>query len=138
MAKLIFSWLVVTLLGFGIIGAVVLSTVPRPIEGVDVTAADGLTFAALYAGLFLFVLGLVVLIGYEWRWQVRQTIYPADHWQVLRQAALVALGSTFLMVLKGLHVLTWWDGALLVIALALIELSFRVRPTVLRAAQRSE
>ena len=126
---LTFTWLVVALLGFGVVGAVVSSYLPTAQSGVDAPVADTLTLAALYSGLFLFLLGFGVLGGYGWRWRRDHTLYPANHWPVLRQASLTSLGATVLLALQGFKVLTWWDGALLIVALILIELSFQVRPT---------
>lgn len=127
LSQLTFSWLVVMLLGFGAFGAVVTSYLPNAREGYDASVADRFAFAALYAGIFLFFLGLAALAGYGLRWQRFQRIYPSHHSAVVRQASLVALGLTLLAMLQGSDVLSWWDGILLIVALILIELSFQVR-----------
>jgi hypothetical protein len=128
LSSLTFSWLVIALLGFGTLGAVVISYLPAATPGFDAPVADGLVLTALYAGIFLFVLGCGALAGYGLRWRRYQTIYLAHHAAVIRQASLAATGATALMALQGLNVLTWWDGTLLIVALILIELSFQVRP----------
>ena len=135
LTQLTFSWLVLTLIGFGTYGAVISSYVPTAQTGFDAPVADNLVFGALYSGFFLFVLGATALAGYAIRYRRYQTIYPTHHTPVVRQASLIALAATCLLILAGSGVLTWWDGVLLIFALILIELSFQVRtPSV---AERS-
>lgn len=126
----IFGWLTLTLLGLGTVGAIISSYFPKPLEGVNQPVATNTTFIVLYLAVFAFVLGLCALAGYSFRYSAQKTIFPTDHYPVIRQAVLIALGAVALLILQGLRVLSWWDAVLLIIALLLVELSFRAKMTV--------
>ncbi len=130
LGRILYSWLVVTLIGVGVVGAIVTSYLPRSNQQYSNAVADGMVFASLYAGIFLIVLGLAVICGYSWRSWREKGMYPIAGLEVIRQASLLAVGVTAILALRGYRVFSWWDVILLVVALALVELSFRVKQAV--------
>ncbi len=129
MMRRLFAWFVLHVIGLAVIVSIVTSFLPQPIDGYTGQIADSLTFAALYAGVFSYVLSSTILLGYGWRWWRHRTVYPTDHWPVSRQATLGAIGATAIVALQGFQVLTVWDGVLLIVALFLVEISFHVKTT---------
>jgi hypothetical protein len=129
LGRTLYSWLVVALIGFGVVGAIETSYLPQANDQYANPVADGLVFASLYAGMFLFILGLGVVAGYGWRWMKDKGMYPVSRWEIIRQASLAALGVVAIFALRGYHVFSWWDAILLVVALVLVEFSFRVKRT---------
>jgi len=129
MSQRTFGWLTLMLLGVGTVGAITSSYLPVALPGSTRPIADSSIMITLYVGLFAFVLGLGVLTGYLVRYQAQKTIFSTDHWPVFRQASLISIAIVAAFVLQGMRVLSWWDGILLVIALVLVELSFRARIT---------
>lgn len=125
----IFSYLTLTLLSLGVLGAIISSYLPTQIVGSTRPIATNSIFFVLYTSFFGFFLGIGSLMGYAFRYSSQKTIYPSEHWPVFRQATLIAVGLVAALILQGMRVLTWWDGVLLIIALGLVELSFRTRPT---------
>lgn len=125
--KVLFGWLVCCLVGFGVVGAIQTSFLPESNPDYSNQVADNLVFMSLFAGFFLFLLGLGVLLGYGGRWAFYRGMYPISRWEVVRQASLAAIGLTALLALRGYNVFTWWDAVLLVVALLLVEFSFRVK-----------
>lgn len=129
MSQRVFGWLTLTLLGLGVVGAIITSYLPVELASSSRPIADTEVLVTLYAGLFGFVLGSGVLIGYLVRFQTQKTVYLTDHWPVFRQAVLISIAIVTALALQGMRVLSWWDGILLIVALALVELSFRARIT---------
>lgn len=127
MTKRSYAWFTLMLVGLGMAGAMMASYLPLAMSDRAETVISPWSQLVLYLGFFFFFWGLGVLIGYLVRWLKERIIYPSDHRTVNRQAVLLALGLTTLMVLLGMNVLTWWDGLLLVIALTLVEISFHTR-----------
>lgn len=128
--SILFTWLVFLLLGVATIVAVVTSYLPSNQSNYTTQIADDMVFTGLYAGVFIAVLGLSGLIGYGLRWLSVRRVTGRDYWPIARHAVLVAILATSLLALQGFRVLSWWDGILLVVALILVELSFRVKPAI--------
>lgn len=126
-AQILYGWLVLALVGVGVVGAVVTNYLPEAGGGFSNQVADGLVFSSLYAGIFLIVLGLAAIVDYIVRWTTVRSMYPIARWEVVRQASLFAVGVTSVLALRGYHVFSWWDAALLGAALVLVELSFHVK-----------
>lgn len=96
---------------------------------VDPGKADRFIFIALYACLFMFLLGVLTFIGFGIRILLsnREVIYA--HFPVsVRQATLVALAIVGLLFLQSLRVLSWIDGLAFVLAVLLLEMFFRAKP----------
>lgn len=127
--KLIFVWFVLALLGVGIVGGILTSYLPESNQAFANQVADGGILAALYAGLFVLILGMGMCLAYYRHWRHDGIVSTTHHWPALRQTTLVAIGVTALVALQGFGVLSWLDGILLAISLILVELSFRVKTT---------
>jgi hypothetical protein len=123
----LYGWFVLTLIGVGVVGAIQTSYLPAADNRYSNPVIDQGVILSLYAGYFILAFGLASLIGYGWRsWRGRGLVsWP--RLVILRQASLVAIGVTAILALLGYEVFTWWDAILLVVALGLVELSFRVK-----------
>lgn len=127
LARRLYSWFVLHVIGLAVVVSILTSFLPKPVVDRSGQIADNLTFAALYAGVFLYLLSMSVLVGYMLRWLRDRMIYPTDHWPISRHAALIAIGGTALLALQGVQVLSVWDSILLIVALCLVEISFHVK-----------
>jgi len=117
----LFSLFAITLLAFG--GWVTI------LFNVDPNRADNFIFAALYASLFLFIMGILSFIGFGIRILLsnREVIY-AHLAPSVRQATLVAFALVGLLFLQSLRVLSVIDAGAFILAVLLIELFFRAKP----------
>lgn len=117
----LFSLFTITLLAFG--GWLTILFNVNPLN------ADRFMHIALYASLFLFILGIATFIGYGVRVLLsnREVVYahfPAS----LRQGTLLAFVLVGLLFLQSLRVLSVIDAAAFILAVFLIELFFRAKP----------
>lgn len=117
----LFSIFSVTLLAFG--GWLTI------LFNVDPTKGDRFVFVALYASIFLFVMGIASFIGFGIRVLLskREVIYqhlvPA-----VRQGTLIGLACIGLLFLQSLRVLSVVDAAAFIVAIFLLELFFQAKP----------
>lgn len=127
--KALFSLFTITLLAFG--GWLTI------LFNVDPTKTDQFTLTALYASVFVFLMGVLTFIGFGIRILLsnREVIY-AHFAPSLRQAILVAFAAVGLLFLQSLRVLSWIDAAAFVLAVLLLELFFRAKPA--RTSYREE
>lgn len=121
LTKAFFSLFTITLLSFG--GWLTI------LFNVDPTRADRFIMVALYASIFLFLLGLLTFIGFGIRVLLsnREVIY-AHFNPSLRQATLAAFAVVGLLFLQSLRVLSAIDAGAFVLAILLLELFFRAKP----------
>jgi hypothetical protein len=119
--KTLFSIFSITLLAFG--GWLTI------LFNVDPTKADRFILIALYASIFLFVMGILTFIGFWVRVLLsnREVIY-SHLTPSLRQATLVAFAVIGLLFLQSLRVLSIIDAGAFVLAVLLLELFFRAKP----------
>lgn len=116
----LFSLFAITLLSFG--GWLTI------LFNVDPAHADRFVFIALYASLFLFILGVLTFAGFGIRILLsnREVIY--NHFTPsLRQGTLVAFTLIGLLFLQSLRVLSVIDAGAFVLAILLLELFFRAK-----------
>ncbi len=79
-----------------------------------------------YLTFFLFWLAFFGLIGFYFKiWASNREVIFAHLMPTLRQASLIALLFAGLLFLLQLKVLNWWVIILLVLAILMLELSFR-------------
>ncbi len=117
----LFSLLTLTLLAFG--GWITI------FFNLDPSRSDRFVFIALYASLFIFLIGVITFIGFGMRILLtnRELIY--SHFPVsLRQATLISFAAVGLLFLQSLRVLSPVDAGAFVLAVLLLELFFRARP----------
>jgi len=83
----------------------------------------GLT--AFYVSLFFASVGTLTLIGFYLRvWFSKNEVLFAHVNPSFRQAILLSIILVGSLVLQGFGLLTWWDGALFVLAIVLLEFYF--------------
>ena len=93
---------------------------------VDPYNADILSQSAFFISLFIFIIGILTLIGFYVRVKITNNeVFYANFAPSVRQSILVALVIVGLLVLKTLQVLSWWDGAMFALAILLLELYFQ-------------
>ena len=92
----------------------------------DPTDARAVVLFIFYAALFLALTGTLSLIGFGLRiWLLKQHYFVSR--QVLvafRQAMLLSLLLITALILQSKGILTWWNGALILGALTLLESFF--------------
>lgn len=99
------------------------------IFNVDPQAADILTIGALFGSLFLALSGFLTLIIFYLR--VKKSNFEELFTQLpiaTRHAALISLVISGLIFLQMLRVLGWWEAALFLLIIVLLESFFRTRP----------
>ena len=96
------------------------------IFNVDPFIAKIRTIAFFGAAVFFAVASLAGLLGYGVRFYRGQK-YDAKKYMAIatRQGVLLGLIVIGLLILKIVHSLNWWEGALLVVSILLLELYFR-------------
>jgi hypothetical protein len=84
--------------------------------------------AAFYISLFFALIGLLTLIGFYLRiWFSKNEILFAHVGPSFRQAVFLSIVVVGSLVLQSFRLLTWWDGALLVASIVLLEFYFMSR-----------
>lgn len=90
--------------------------------------ADFISFASFFVSLFFAIAATLTAIIFFFRGRKEEEISLARKLGIsFRHSALVALAICGLLILQAFRILTWWDGALLVAAILLIEMYFRSR-----------
>ena len=81
-----------------------------------------------YVSLFFALIGTFSLLGFFFRVWFLKTEMVFKHVGIaFRQALLFALLVIGAFVLQGMRIFTWWNAALFIISLSLIELFFLTR-----------
>ena len=91
---------------------------------------SGLAGALLFYGSFFLFLSALFVLFFTWLRKKTQAGDEMAFHQVgvsFRQGILLALLADLLLFLQSLRVLTWWDGALAVAGVFLVELYFLTR-----------
>jgi len=84
--------------------------------------------AAFYVSLFFALIGLLTLVGFYMRvWFSKNEILFAHIGPAFRQAILLSLILTGSLFLQSFRLLTWWDAALFIASVALLEFYFLSR-----------
>ena len=89
-------------------------------------------FVNFYFSFFLSITGVLSIIIFFLKIKLKKGEWSQVHLlPSIRQASLVALSLTVLLVLKGLKLLDWWVAGPLVVSIILLELFFQtVSPTI--------
>lgn len=90
--------------------------------------ADKLTIVVFFACLLLWLTGIMSLIGFYIKLKMsnHEVIYSLLL-PTIRQSLLISLAIVGVLVLSTLSVLTWWDAILLILAIASIELFYKIK-----------
>jgi hypothetical protein len=95
---------------------------------IDPDQASFIGFLSFYISLFFAIVGTLTLIGFYLRvWFSRNEVLFAHVAPAFRQAILLSLILVVSLVLQSFRLLTWWDGALLVGSVVLLEFYFMTR-----------
>lgn len=107
------------------VGALIVALI---ILTVDPGQADLLVRAAFFAGIFLALAGLLTPAFFWGRVVLsnREVIF-AQFSSAARQATLLGLFLTGLLLLQSLRALSWWDAVLMAAGAGFIELAMRSR-----------
>lgn len=95
---------------------------------------SGLTiFVNFYASFCVALAGILSIIIYYLKIKLlRNKAIYSYFWPSVRQAGIISIGITLLLVLKGMKLLDWWVGFPLMIAVALLEFFFQTNPKMLK------
>lgn len=94
--------------------------------GTDPYASDALTISIFFISLFIFITGLLTLLGFYFRVKISNNeVFYAHFYPAIRQAGLIAFVLVGLLILNSLRVLTWWDAIMFALAVLLLELYFQ-------------
>lgn len=89
---------------------------------IDPGAADWLGFALFYSGLFLWICGFLVLIGFYARHFLAPEALPYYLLSIaVRQALIAAIALDIFLILKAAGVFNWISGIFLLIAVIFTE-----------------
>lgn len=87
-----------------------------------------LALVLFYLTFFFGSASIFILLGYLIRFYMyRHETYFIHLNLALRQGILLAVLASFLLVFQSMRILTWWDSALLIIVLILLEFYFIAR-----------
>jgi len=89
-----------------------------------------LIFVNFYMSFCIGLAGILSLIVYysKLKFKKDKSIH-AYFWPSVRQAILISLSLTLLLVLKGLRLFDWWAAVPLMVAIVLLELFFQTTST---------
>lgn len=119
----LFLFFCLTLFSFGFF-ILILSNI-NPYE------SDILTISMFFVSLFIFISGILTLIGFYIRVKMSNNeVFFANFKPSLRQAVLFSLALMGILILQTLKVLTWWDALMLSLSILLIELYFQNRKII--------
>lgn len=95
---------------------------------VDPDQAGFIGFLSFYVSLFFAIIGTLTLIGFYLRvWFSKNEVLFAHVAPSFRQAVLLSVILITSLLLQSFRLLTWWDGALLVGSIVLLEFYFMTR-----------
>ena len=98
---------------------------------VDPESTGVVGLAAFYVSLFFALIGTLTLLGFYLRvWFSHNEILFAHVGPSFRQAIFLSLVLVGSLILQSFRLLTWWDGALFIAAVALLEFYFISRQSV--------
>ena len=85
-------------------------------------SAGALGFILFYFSLFLAILGTASIIGFVIRARLGKTPIFVQVTIAFRQGIWLAGVVVFLLLLQGFHLLRWWNLALFILLVGIIEL----------------
>lgn len=95
---------------------------------IDPEQTSFIGFLSFYVSLFFAVIGTLTIAGFYLRvWFTRNEVLFAHVVPAFRQAILLSLILVVSLILQSFRLLTWWDGALLVGSVTLLEFYFMSR-----------
>lgn len=96
---------------------------------IDPYSASWTSLALFYFSLFLWVCGVLILLGFYIRYLLKPSALPYSLIAVsVRQAIILAIGLDAVLVLKGAHIFNWVNGIFLLFAMIFVESYFLSSP----------
>ncbi|MFA5270141.1 MAG: hypothetical protein WC400_00790 [Patescibacteria group bacterium] len=84
-----------------------------------------LVFALLFVSCFVFLSGLTIPAAYFYDLR-RGLIEPHNlFWASVKRGLVIGLTPTIILLLQTLHVLTWWNGLLVLLIAVIVDMYFR-------------
>jgi hypothetical protein len=84
-----------------------------------------LVFALLFVSCFILLSGLTIPGAYFYDLK-RGLIEPNNlFWAGVKRGLVLSLTPTIILLLQTLHVLTWWNGLVLVLIAVIVDMYFR-------------
>jgi hypothetical protein len=93
---------------------------------IDPNSASNLVLSSFYVSLFLFITGLLTLVGLTLRSKYSQGLYLTSLGVSLRQAALLALLVVLTLILLSNNLLHWWVSLILLTFFIFLEIFFNL------------
>lgn len=116
------------ILGMAVAGVLCWSAFAMVVFSVNPFKADIISISTFFISLFFAVAStLTIFIMILRKRQDKETSPTSLLGSSFRYAAMASLILVSLLILQTLRILNWWDGALVVITILLIELFFRTR-----------
>lgn len=98
------------------------------IINLDPNSAGNLGFLSFFVSLFFAIIGTFTIIGFYLRlWFSKNEYYYENITISFRQAILLAVALTGLLILQALRLLNIFDGILFVLSIILLEFCFLAR-----------
>jgi len=84
-----------------------------------------LVFALLFVSCFIFLSGLTIPGAYFY--DLRKGLIDANNlfWAGVKRGLVLSLTPTIILLLQTLHVLTWWNGLVLLLIAVIVDMYFR-------------
>lgn len=94
-------------------------------------------FINFYVSFFSAFAGISTTVLFLLKMNIMEKNNPIKYfWPSVRQAVLLSLGVTTLLVLKGTKLLDWWIGISLIFVISLLELFFQTNPKNMRQVKK--
>jgi hypothetical protein len=114
----VFWWMI----GAAVVAAVAVGVI---IYKFDPYKSGVLVFALLFISWFVFLSCLTIPGAYFYDLK-RRTLEVGDlFWPGLRRGLTISLTLTIVLILQTLHVLTWWNGLLVLLIAVIVDMYFR-------------
>lgn len=95
---------------------------------IDPEQSSAIGFLSFYVSLFFAMVGTLTIAGFYLRvWFTKNEVLFAHVVPSFRQAILLSIILVVALILQSFRLLTWWDGALLVGSVTLLEFYFMSR-----------
>ena len=84
-----------------------------------------LVFALLFVSCFVFLSGLTIPGAYFY--DLNRGVVEANNlfWAGVKRGLILSLTPTLILILQTLHVLTWWNGLLVLLIAVIVDMYFR-------------
>ncbi|MBN2585237.1 hypothetical protein JXA59_01120 [Patescibacteria group bacterium] len=91
----------------------------------DPYKSSSLVFALLFVSCFIFLSGLTIPGAYFY--ELKRGVLELNHlfWASIKRGLILSSTPTVILLLQTLHVLTWWNGLLVLLIAVIVDMYFR-------------